>query len=127
MYYDRNSILSTTRKEMSIVVPFKLDQNNNFSFEESIISNRKSDSDASFESSFELKNNEKKLDTFDLILTKQQWEEMKPDIIKPDIKASSGRPKLKLKLGTWTNEISILFSISNNFDYIARLFLSELR
>lgn len=45
---------------MGIVVPFKLDQNNNFNFEVSIISNRKSDSDASFESSFELKNNEKK-------------------------------------------------------------------
>lgn len=107
---------------MGIVVPSKLDQNNNFSFEESIISNRKSDSDASFESSFELKNNEKKLDTFDLVLTKQQWEEMKLDIIKPDTKASSGRLKLKLKLGTWTNEISILFSISITISITLRVY-----
>lgn len=109
LYYDRNCVLSTARKEMGLVVPPKFDQNNNSDLEESFISNGKSDGDASFQSSFELKNNEKKLDTFDLVLTEQQWNEMKPDIIKSDTKANSGRPKLKLKPGVWTNEISFLF------------------
>ncbi|XP_024887062.1 uncharacterized protein LOC112464350 [Temnothorax curvispinosus] len=80
VYYDRNSILSIARNEMGIVVPPKLDQNNN-----------------------------SELDTFDLVLTEQQWNEMKSDIILSKIKASSGRSKLKLKPGVWTIEISISF------------------
>jgi hypothetical protein len=102
VYYNRNNILNIAREEMGIVVPQNI---NNSDLEVSVNSNKSSNSNASFESTFELKNNERKLDTFDLILTEEQWNE----IIKSDTKASSERSKLNLKPGVWTNEISISF------------------
>lgn len=59
VYYDRNSILSTAREEMGIVVPPKLDQNVSNSDLEEYISDRNSDNNASFKISFELNNNKK--------------------------------------------------------------------
>ncbi|CAL1677453.1 unnamed protein product [Lasius platythorax] len=84
---------------MGVIVLLKLDQNNNSSLEKSIISTRKSDSDESYS---ELNNNKTELDTFDLVLTEQWWNEIKPDIIE-------GSSRVKLKPGTWTNEIAISF------------------
>lgn len=97
---DRNSILSIIRWKMGVFILPKLDQNNNSSIERSMMSCEKSDSDESYS---ELSNNENGLlDTFYLILTEEQWNDIKPDITESNSKA-------KLKPGIWTNEIAISF------------------
>ncbi|KMQ86378.1 kda protein in nof-fb transposable element [Lasius niger] len=99
---DRNSILSIARREMGIIVPPKFDQNNNSSLAESMIGIENSDRDKSYSKSY---NNETELDIFDLVLTEQQWNEIKP-YIKQEAKGSS---RVQLKPGVWTNEIAISF------------------
>jgi len=104
---DRNSILSIARQEMGVIVLPKNDLNNNSNLLDSTVNTTKSDSNESNnnESYFKLPDDVEELDTFDLILTEQQWNEIKPDI-KQNAKDNS---KLKLKPGIWTNEIAISF------------------
>lgn len=103
---DRNSILSTARREMGVIIRHKIGQDSISSLEESTINTEKSDSDESYSA---LNNNDddlnmgyKQLETFHLVLTEKQWTEMKPDI-------TEGSSKTKLKPGVWTNELAILF------------------
>jgi len=104
---DRNSILSIARQEMGVIVLPKNDLNNNSNLLDSTVNTTKSDSNESDndESYFTLTDDVEELGTFDLILTEQQWNEIKPDI-KQNAKDNS---KLKLKPGIWTNEIAISF------------------
>jgi len=96
---DRNFILSRARREMGVFVLPKLDENNNSSIESSMMTSGKFDSDESY---CDLSNNENCLDTFDFVLSEQQWNDIKPDII-------GGCSRAKLKPGIWTNEIAISF------------------
>jgi len=81
--------------------------NNNSNLLDSTVNTTKSDSNESDndESYFTLTDDVEELDTFDLIFTEQQWNEIKP-VIKQNAKDNS---KLKLKPGIWTNEIAISF------------------
>ncbi|KMQ82850.1 kda protein in nof-fb transposable element [Lasius niger] len=83
---------------MGVFVPSKLDHNNNSSIDSSM-NTVQFDSDESYT---DLSSEENQfLDTFDLVLTDEQW-----NAIKPDIECNS---RAKLKPGIWTNEIAISF------------------
>jgi len=79
---DRNSILSIARQEMGVIVLPKNGLNNNSNLLDSTVNTTKSDSNESDndESYFTLTDDVEELDTFDLILTEQQWNKIKPDI-----------------------------------------------
>lgn len=99
VYHDRHFILSRARQEMGIIVP-NVEHNKSDLVDSTIISEMNSD-----ESHSVLNYSETELDTFDLILTEQQWNEIKPDVNQNENKRGSS----KLKPGVWTNEIAFLF------------------
>lgn len=102
---DRNSILSTARREMGVIIRHKVSQVNNSSLEEST---KDTDNDVSYSAlnNYDgLNMGHKQLEKFHLVLNEKQWNDIKPDIT--DI--NGGRLRTKLKAGVWTNELAILF------------------
>lgn len=105
---NRRNILGLARQMMNIVHSKILDGNNNFSVAETTASTleKSSDSEVFLESGV-IGIDRRNLETFDLVLSQEQWAAIEPATIDIDSMKCSVRPKLKLKPGVWTNLILI--------------------